>query len=114
MKYLDLASGASLSGFTVDAVLTGGTSQAKAFLVDIDTTNGFLYYAQNSKTGYTSFVDGETVTGSTGGSAALEGSNAIGNPEVERNSGKMLFLENRTPINRTATQIEDIKLIIEF
>jgi len=26
----------------------------------------------------------------------------------------MLFLENRNPINRSTTQIEDIKVIIEF
>jgi hypothetical protein len=25
-----------------------------------------------------------------------------------------MFLENRNPINRTTTQIEDIKVIIEF
>ena len=114
MKYLDFASGANLSAFVVDDVITGGTSGAKAFVVDIDTSNGYIYYAQNSKTGYTAFSNGETVTGAGGGSAALESSSAVGNPEVDRDSGKMLFLENRTPINRTATQIEDIKLIIEF
>ena len=114
MKYLDFASGANLSAFVVDDVITGGTSGAKAFVVDIDTSNGYIYYAQNSKTGYTAFSNGETVTGANVGSAALESSSAVGNPEVDRDSGKMLFLENRTPINRTATQIEDIKLIIEF
>ena len=30
------------------------------------------------------------------------------------NSGQILFLENRAPINRSSSQIEDIKLIIEF
>ena len=114
MKYLDFASGANLGAFVVDDVITGGTSGAKAFVVDIDTSNGYIYYAQNSKTGYTAFSNGETVSGANGGSHALESSNAVGNPEVNRDSGKMLFLENRTPINRTATQIEDIKLIIEF
>jgi hypothetical protein len=29
-------------------------------------------------------------------------------------SGDILFLENRNPISRTTTQIEDIKVIIEF
>ena len=115
MKYLDFASGVSLTNFQVDELLVGGTSGAKAFAVDIDTTNGYIYYAQNSKTGYTAFANGETITGQTSNtSGALESSNAVGNPEVDRDSGKMLFLENRTPINRTATQIEDIKLIIEF
>lgn len=115
MKYLDFASGVSLTSFQVDELLVGGTSGAQAFAVDIDTTNGFIYYAQNSKTGYTAFTNGETITGQTSSaSGALESSSAVGNPEVDRDSGQMLFLENRTPINRTATQIEDIKLIIEF
>ena len=115
MKYLDFASGVSLTSFQVDELLVGGTSGAQAFAVDIDTTNGFIYYAQNSKTGYTAFQNGETITGQiSSASGALESSNAVGNPEVDRDSGQMLFLENRTPINRTATQIEDIKLIIEF
>ena len=51
------------------------------------------------------------TSNTTGG---LESSNWIGNPEVQRGSGQMVFLENRTPINRTTTQIEDIKIIIEF
>ena len=113
-KYLDLASGASTSGFVVDTVLTGGTSGAKAFLVEIDTSNGRLHYYQNSKIGFVSFTNGETVTGTSGGSAALAASSAVVAAEVERNSGELLFLENRAPVNRTATQIEDIKLIIEF
>ena len=114
MKYLDFATTGDVQNFTVDDVITGGSSGAKGFVVDIDTVNGYIYYAQNSKTGYTSFSNSETVSGALGGSGALAGSNAVGNPEVDRDSGKMLFLENRTPINRTATQIEDIKLIIEF
>ena len=115
MKYLDFASGVSLNNFQVDELLVGQTSGAQAFAVDIDTTTGYIYYAQNSKTGYAAFSNGETIQGQTSSTTgALESSNAVGNPEVDRDSGKMLFLENRTPINRTATQIEDIKLIIEF
>ena len=113
-KYLDLASGASTSGFVLDTVLTGGTSGAKAFLVEIDSSNGRLHYYQNSKTGFVPFQNSETVTGASGGSAALKSSSAIVAAEVERNSGELLFLENRDPVNRSATQIEDIKLIIEF
>ena len=41
-------------------------------------------------------------------------STAVINPEVDRASGEVLFYENRAPISRTTTQIEDIKLILEF
>ena len=130
-KYLK-ANSSGLSGtFVVDQLLSGGTSGAKAYLAEIDTSNGFLYYYQNSKTGYKPFVNAETVTGTlpSGGSVVLHASNGVpstseafdgssatttGIPEVKHNSGQVVFLENRDPISRSSTQIEDVKLIIEF
>ena len=115
LSYLDFASGVTVANYTVDELLVGGTSGAQAYVASIDSGNGYIYYTQNSKTGYGLFQNGETVTGQTSSTAgALESSNANGNPEVARGSGEMLFLENRNPINRSTTQIEDIKVIIEF
>ena len=115
LRYLDFVSGVTVTDFEVDEVITGATSGAQAFVVERDPTSGYIYYNQNSKTGYTPFENEENVTGAmsstTGG---LESSGALGNPEVEPGSGAIMFLENRNPINRTATQIEDIKVIIEF
>ena len=124
-KALVLASAGSVSGFAVDQVIVGSSSGAKAYLVEIDTTNKVLYYVQNSKTGYADFVSGDTITGTlpSGGSSVLnttsgttwygQSTNGYG-PEVKMNSGQLLFLENRDAINRSSSQIEDIKLIIEF
>ena len=115
MNYLDFASGVTVANYTVDELLVGGTSAAQAYVVSIDSGNGYIYYTQNSKTGYKPFTNGETITGQTSTTAgAIESSNAVGNPEVNRGSGEILFLENRNPINRSTTQIEDIKVIIEF
>ncbi len=115
LRYLDFVSGVTVTNFDVDEVITGAASGAKAFVVERDATSGYIYYNQNSKTGYTPFEDNETVTGATSStSGVLESSGALGNPEVEPGSGAIMFLENRNPINRTATQIEDIKVIIEF
>jgi len=114
-SYLDFNSSATVSSYTVDELIVGGTSGAQAYIVEIDTSNGYIRYHQNDKTGYESFSNGEVVTGQTSAQAdTLESSNAVGNPEVDRQSGEILFLENRDPISRTATQIEDIKVIIEF
>ena len=115
MNYLDFTSGVTVANYSVDELLVGGTSGAQAYVVQIDSSNGYIYYTQNSKTGYTDFSNGETVTGQTSTTAGvLESSSAVGDPEVNRGSGEMLFLENRNPINRSTTQIEDIKVIIEF
>jgi len=113
-SYLDFNSSATVANYTVDELIVGAGG-AQAYVVEKDTSNGFLRYHQNSKTGYKAFVNGEVVTGQTSSQAdTLETSNAVGNPEVDRASGEILFLENRNPISRTATQIEDIKVIIEF
>ena len=119
MDYLDFSNtfsvGSNVSSFTVDEVITGQTSGAVAFVTEIDTSNGFVYYHQNEKTGYVSFTNGEEVVGGTSSTnGTLESSNAVKAAELDRESGDILFLENRLPINRTATQIEDIKIILEF
>ena len=114
---MDFVSGVTVTNYNVDEVITGGTSQAKAFVARRDATSGYLYYYQNAKTGYKPFQAGETITGGTSNTAgALESNaaNALGNPEIYPGSGTIMFLENRNPINRTTTQIEDIKVIIEF
>ena len=114
-SYLDFNSSATVSSYTVDELIVGGTSGAQAYVVEIDTSNGYIRYHQNDKTGYGVFANGEVVTGQTSNQAdTLEASNAVGAPEVDRASGDILFLENRNPISRTTTQIEDIKVILEF
>ena len=112
--YLDFNSSATVANYTVDELIVGAGG-AQAYVVEKDTSNGYLRYHQNSKTGYKVFSNGEVVTGQTSGTAdTLETSNAVGYAEVDRASGEILFLENRNPISRTTTQIEDIKVIIEF
>ena len=116
-SYLAIAAGstANATDFTVDELLVGQTSGAQAYLVEKDTVNDYLRYHQNDKTGYTKFQNGENVIGQTSTSnCLLHASAALGNPEVDRVSGDILFLENRNPISRTTTQIEDIKVIREF
>ena len=100
--------------FTVDELIVGQTSGAQAYVVEKDTVNDYLRYHQNDKTGYTAFSNAEDIVGQTSTATATLDSPAVGNPEVDRSSGEILFLENRDPISRTTTQIEDIKVIIEF
>lgn len=38
----------------------------------------------------------------------------LASPEIENNSGDLIYIENRRLITRAADQIEDIKLVIEF
>ena len=67
---------------------------------------------KNDKTGYGTFVTATAITGAGGVGTGIVAT--LLNPEVTRFSGKILFVENRAAINRSASQIEDIKIITEF
>jgi hypothetical protein len=109
------------SSFQVDELITqgSGATLAQAFVVEVDSGTGYVYYSQNAKTGYGNFITSSAVVGATSGAQGTPKTTNSGAdfhiaPEVDIHSGEIIFLENRNPIDRTASQIEDIKIIIEF
>ena len=111
---------ASTTGtFQVDELITQGTgaNRVEAFITEI-TSAGVYYYNQNNKTGYGNFLHtAGTVTGATSGATGTPTSAANTfhtAADINKHSGDIVFLENRNPIDRISSQIEDIKIIIEF
>lgn len=106
----------SHTGLTNGDYVTGATGSPPpvAFIDYYDSAAGTMSYHKNDKTGYTGFSLGQVVNGSLGGSGTIASSGGLIDPEVEPYSGEVLFLENRDPINRSASQIEDIRVIMEF
>lgn len=109
-KSLEVAVGET---FTVDTVIEGTSTGAKGVVVSYDAVNGIIRYHQTEETGFTEFTTSDSVRleGSTGSGATV---NAVNDPEVEPYSGEIIFIENRTPVNRAGDQIETIKLVLEF
>ena len=109
-------------------------------VVEWDSSNKILYYQQerfgdygtNSTTGaYVAFSGANLITGATSsatGTPQTTGSETVtlannnttvftsgySNPELAPDSGDIVYIENRKPIQRASDQTEDIKLIIEF
>ena len=130
----------SVSGtFDTDEKITQATTGAVGKVVEFDSTNQLLYFQQerfgdfgtNSTTGDHSVFEGTNViTGATSSATftpssssetiTLANNNTITtvsgyvNPELQADSGNIVYLENRKPIQRDSDQTEDIKLIIEF
>ncbi len=126
--------------FDVDETITQATTGAVGRVVEWDSSRSLLYYHQerfgsygtNSTTGaYAAFSGTTTVTGGTSGATGtpsntasetvtLANSNTLtltsgyANPELQPDSGNIVYLENRKPIQRSSDQTEDIKIIIEF
>jgi len=100
----------SVSGtFVIDELITGGSSGAVAYVDSIDGTT--IRYHQDAATGFTAFQGSEAISGAGGATANIS---SIGNPEIEKHSGQVMYLENRAKVTRATAQIEDIKLVIEF
>ena len=97
--------------FSADKKIVGATSGAKAFIDKVDSN--LIFFHQTPETGFDSFSAGETLTESNG-----TGNGVIGTPlikgEVEPHSHQLLYLNNRGAIERSATQSEDIKIIIQL
>jgi hypothetical protein len=130
----------SVSGtFEVDEKITQATSGAVGKVVEYDSTLSLLYYQQerfgdfgtNSTTGdHSVFTGTNVITGATSSATftpssdsetitlannnTLATTSGYANPELQPDSGNIVYLENRKPIQRDSDQTEDIKLIIEF
>ena len=131
----------SYSGiFEADEVITQTTTGAVGKVVEWDSVLQLLYYQQENFKGFgtnattgglVAFSGTQTITGGTSGATGtpsstssetvtLANSNTLtitsgyANPELQPDSGDIIYLENRKPIQRASDQTEDIKIIIEF
>ena len=111
MPFLDVAGGGT---WAEDDLITGGSSGAKAYINYYDSANNYLYYTQTDDTGYTAFTDGESLSGAGTSTGTIAASGASNPSEIDNFSGRMVYLENRSPVSRAADQTEDIKLVVQF
>ena len=90
---------------------------------DLHKDNGivraFVSDAAKVVEGQTSLIQGNVETGySTGGATlpllGLTFTAGLAVPEIAKNTGEIVYIENRRLITRAPDQIEDIKLVIEF
>ena len=131
----------STSGtFTPDEKISQASTNAIGKVIEWDSTLSILYYHQerygdygtNSTTGaYVAFSGANAVTGASSSAAGTPDSSAdtavtlandntitfsdgYANPELQPDSGNIIYQENRKPISRATDQTEDIKIIVEF
>ena len=130
----------STSGtFDPDEKISQTTTGAIGKVVEWDAVNNILYYQQerfgdygtSSVGAFIAFSGANAVTGATSnasgtpdasadaaitlaGGGSITFTNGYANPELDPDSGNIIYVENRKPISRASDQTEDIKLIIEF
>jgi len=99
------------ANYQIDEIVSAsiGGVTTTAYVVDWDSTNKYLYTTKPVPKDVSAST---VVTGLTSGAVGTV--TAVDNPGLEPYTGDILYIENRGKITRTADQIEDIKLIIQF
>ena len=123
--------------FVIDEEINQASTNAVGKVVEWDSTSRILFYQQERFSDFGTHTDGSApafsganaITGQTSGTARTPdttassvtfGSTTItltsgyANPELQPDSGNIIYLEQRRPISRNTDQSEDIRLIIEF
>jgi hypothetical protein len=102
--------------FTPGEFVVGLTSGANASVIvsNVVSGNGYIRYVQSDglTSNFRPFTVGETIIGSVSGETA----NIVLSiaPEVNHDSGSIIYVENRTPITRSIDQAENLHIVIEF
>ena len=130
----------SVSGtFTADEKITQASTAAIGKVVEWDSTNSILYFQQERFTdygtssvgAYVAFSGANAITGASSsavgtpdstadtavtlsGGFTITFSDGYCNPELQPDSGNIIYNENRSPISRATDQTEDIKIVVEF
>ena len=119
--------------YQVDEVITQNGTNASGRVVEWDSANKILYYVQEKYVTYgldansnlTLFSGTGTIQGGTSSvtytpsSSSSTVNNVVfssgyASPEMKRDTGEIIYVENRRPISRASDQTEDIKVVVEF
>jgi hypothetical protein len=119
--------------FTADEEINQATTGAVGKVVEYDATNKLLYFIQtrfndegvDSNGNATAFSGTNVITGqdSSATGTPSSSSSTVNNvviasgysvPEIDADSGDVIYIENRTAITRASDQTENVKLIVEF
>jgi hypothetical protein len=119
--------------FTADEEINQSSTGAVGKVVEWDSVNSILYYIQtkfndegvDTNGNQTAFSGTNAITGISSGASGtpttststinnVSFTSGYSSPEIDHDTGDILYIENRAPITRAADQTENIKLIIEF
>lgn len=114
LNKLTFAPGAT--GFVADNLIVGATSNAKAYIDFVDSSAG-VYYHQDQTTGFRSFITGESLSSTNLNGVPIVGSGVADSDlpaTVDKYTGEVLYIDNRTAILRSNAETQDIKLIVQL
>ena len=115
---LNVQTGLSQGAYPIDAIVTGPTSAAIGRVVDFNPTTGAIRIIRTGNENFgsvganNSFLVGETVNTVPGTGTGIIAS--LGTPDVQPQSGNIIYTEYRSPILRGPSQTENIDIVVKF
>lgn len=107
--------------FSPDKTIEGSTSGARAYIDRVvngavsDTPPAKIYFHQNKNTGFKVFTAGEVITEIDGpGEGRLDSGDWRVDGEFDPWTGDIMYIDNRSAVERVSTQSEDVKVIIQL
>lgn len=101
-----------------------GETAATGRIVHYEPTTGIIYFTQENEIGFgmnvdgkrAAFLPGDTISiGNDQETAVISNTNeAVKTSELQRGSGEIIYIDNRSTISRAKDQTEDFKIILEF
>lgn len=106
------------NNFQVGEIITQPATNARGRVVSWDSTNKRIRYYQDRFDGtyqnnLVAFSAGSGISGLTSNSIGLGTTNIV-TSGIEKGTGRILYIDNRVAVNRAPSQIEDIKIVVEF
>ena len=107
--------------YSADDEISSISGDSKGIVVEytLDAANAsnglaYIYFVQTPSTGFGTFDTTENVRLSSDSSGSGNDITTVTPPGLNKYTGDLLFLENRTPVTRGSDQIETIRLVIAF
>ena len=98
-------------GNKVDQTASASTSNIIAF----DSTNDIAFAQSSGSSSIDTTLNGSVITtNSKQINLGVSFTNGLANPEINKKTGNIIYIDNRPEVQRDSRQKEDIKIILEF
>ena len=98
-------------GNKVDQTDSASTSNIIAF----DSTNDIAFAQSSGSSSIDTTLNGSVITANSKQiNLGVSFTNGLANPEINKKTGTIIYIDNRPEVQRDSRQKEDIKIILEF
>ena len=97
-------------GNNVDQTLSNSTTDVIAF----DSTNDITFNTSGGSAGIANLNGSVVVVNNKQINLGVTFTNGLANPEINKKTGNIIYIDNRPEVQRDSRQKEDIKIILEF